>query len=454
LEGGVRLASAYADKQRLEQNGGNSFSAEQKAKLDDYLNYNLPEESSNTENSVELYNLEMTEEEKDVSSIGILNETWNIISKLYTDKYINPIEQSQVYTEDTDASVSEIEESSIPSTINTTKDSTAITPISLNPNVQQKSASGGSPELFSLNGLTIVPDASAAVFVSSKFNAPPWLTLLPLSVRADGQYGFGPLANMLPRAEMFNRLVMGINNLNEVRVILPMIWAIDQKNSNNAWYDVSSGENEYELISFNTNGTKIGSSSESSAYLPINSQLGVSASRSITRSELKRDEAEFIGLSANIYKVSSEDSSAVSFKPFVHPLMAKSFKESYLRTFKRKILGIVTEQTTTCVNNNAPIGIGGYTAIGCNGIFGDAYEKQVPAGTLLPTPNENYNTYFAFFDAGGTIEASARGTAQALSVSNGTNNGRKVFCTYNCGDSYSKSIDFRYANMFPGTIKI
>jgi hypothetical protein len=247
---------------------------------------------------------------------------------------------------------------------------------------------------------------------------------------------------------------MGINNLNEVRVILPMIWAIDQKNSNNAWYDVSSGENEYELISFNTNGTKIGSSSESSAYLPINSQLGVSASRSITRSELKRDEAEFIGLSANIYKVSSEDSSAVSFKPFVHPLMAKSFKESYLRTFKRKILGIVTEQTTTCVNNNAPIGIGGYTAIGCNGIFGDAYEKQVPAGTLLPTPNENYNTYFAFFDAGGTIEASARGTAQALSVSNGTNNGRKVFCTYNCGDSYSKSIDFRYANMFPGTIKI
>jgi hypothetical protein len=454
LEGGVRLASAYADKQRLEQNGGNSFSAEQKAKLDDYLNYNLPEESSNTENSVELYNLEMTEEEKDVSSIGILNETWNIISKLYTDKYINPIEQSQVYTEDTDASVSEIEESSIPSTINTTKDSTAITPISLNPNVQQKSASGGSPELFSLNGLTIVPDASAAVFVSSKFNVPPWLTLLPLSVRADGQYGFGPLANMLPRAEMFNRLVMGINNLNEVRVILPMIWAVDQKNTNNTWYDVSSGENEYELISFNTNGTKVGASSESSSYLPINSQLGVSASRSVTRSELKADEAEPIGLSANVYKVSSEDSSAVSFKPFVHPLMAKSFKESYLRTFKRKILGIVTEQTTTCVNNNAPIGIGGYTAIGCNGIFGDAYEKQVPAGTLLPTPNENYNTYFAFFDAGGTIEASARGTAQALSVSNGTNNGRKVFCTYNCGDSYSKSIDFRYANMFPGTIKI
>ena len=454
IEGGVRLASVYSDKQRLEQNNGNPFSVEQKARLDEYLNFSIPEEQPNSENSVAFYDLDATPEEKDVSSIGILDETWNIISKLYTDKFTNPLENSQIYTEDTDAGVSEVEDSTISSTIEPTKDSSAITPVSLNPNVEQKSADGGIPELFSLNNLTVVPDGSAAVFSTSRFTPPPWLTLLPLSVRGDGQYGFGPLPNMLPRAEMFNRLVMGINNLNEVRVILPMIWAVDQKNSYNAWYESSLGDNEFDLISFNTNGTKQALTNEASLYLPINSSIAVSASRSVGRVELKSDRAEPLGLAQGIYKVSSEDSMTLSFKPFLHPLMAGAFKESYLRTFRRKILGIVTEQTTSCVNNSAPIGVGGYTAIGCRGLNNDSYEKYVPPGTLLPTANTVPNTYFQFYNAGGTIEANARGTAQALSVSNGRINGEAIFCTYGCGDSYSKAIDFTYANMFPGTIKI
>lgn len=455
IEGGVRLASAYLDRQRLEQNNGNPFSIEQKAKLDEYMSFSVPDSYNSTENSVKPYNLVMTKEEKELSSIGILEETWNIISKLYTDKYINPLENSQVYTEDTDAGVSEIEDSPLPSTVNATKDSSGITPVSINANVEQTSADGGPPELFSLNGLSVVPDGSASVFSASRFTPPPWLTLLPLSVRGDGQFGFGPLPNMAPRAEMFNRLVMGINNLNEVRVILPMIWAIDQTNKTTSWYEQSIGENEYDLISFSTNGTKEELSNDGSLYLPINSSLAVSASRSIGRSTLRSDQAEPLGLSSgNVYKVSAEDSMSLTFKPFLHPLMINSFKESYLRTFKRKLLGIVTEQTTTCSNNPAPIGVGGYTAIGCAGIFGDAYEKQVPAGTLLPTAINTPNTYFQFFDAGGSLEATARGTAQALSISNGSRNGTKVFCTYSCGDSYSKAIDFTYANMFPGTIKI
>lgn len=455
LQGGVRLASAYFDKLKLEENNGNPFSVEQKARLDEYLNFYIPPETREIENSVERYDLESTEEEKDLSSIGILDETWNIISKLYTDKNINPLEQSQVYTEDTDAGVSEIGDSDIPSSINSTKDSSSITPISLNGNSLQQSADGGSPQLFSLNNLIIVPDASAAVFISSKSTPPPWLTLLPLSVRADGQYGFGPLPNMAPRAEMFNRLVMGINNLNEVRVILPMIWALDEKNTVTEYYQTSLGENEYNLISFDTAGQKISNSSESSAYLPINSILSISASRSVGRSRITAAQVEerglsAVGLGAGVYKISSEDSRSLTFKPFVHPLMAASFKESYLRTFKRKILGIVTESTTTCVNNQAPIGVGGYRAIGCNGLNNDPYERSVPEGTLIPTENVNTNTYFAFFDAGASINAPARGTAQALSLSNGAN----FFCTYGCGDAYSKTIDFTYANMFPGTIKI
>lgn len=453
LEGGVRLASAYADKQKLEQNGGDPFSIEQKAKLDDYLNGYLPQESYNAENSVKPYDVDYTAAEKDVSSIGVLEETWSVISKLYTDKYINPIEQSQIYTEDTDAGVSEIEESTIPSTINTTKDSSSITPVSLNPQTQQKSASGGTPELFSLNDLTVVPDASAAVFIANKFSPPPWLTLLPISVRADGQYGFGPLPNMAPRAEMFNRLVMGINNLNEVRVILPMIWAVDSTNSVTEWYELDNEADQNKLISFSTSGLKVdnGGVITSSQYLPINSSLAASSYRDVGRARLYPDVADGLGLSRGVtYKKSTDASTTQTFKPFIHPLMAKSFKESYLRTFKRKLLGIVTETTISCSNNNAPIGIGGYTAVGCNSIA----EKYVPAGTLLPTANTSSNTYFEFFNSGGTLSTNSATTAQSLSLQGGVENGVQQYCNNSCGDSYFKSIDFTYANMFPGTIKI
>jgi hypothetical protein len=121
-----------------------------------------------------------------------------------------------------------------------------------------------------------------------------------------------------------------------------------------------------------------------------------------------------------------------------------------LRTFKRKLLGIVTETTISCSNNNAPIGIGGYTAVGCNSIA----EKYVPAGTLLPTANTSSNTYFEFFNSGGTLSTNSATTAQSLSLQGGVENGVQQYCNNSCGDSYFKSIDFTYANMFPGTIKI
>ena len=447
LKGGVRLASAYADKQRLDQNGGNSFSVEQKTKLDEYLNNYLPQESSDAENSVKPYDVTYTVAEKDISSIGILDETWNIISKLYADKYINPMQESKIYTEDTDAGVSEIEESSVPSTINGSKDSISITATSLNPEVEQKSADGGSPELFSLNNLTVVPDASAAVSIASKFAPPPSLTLLPLSVRADGQYGFGPLPNMAPRAEMFNRLVMGINNLNEVRVMLPMIWAVDSTNSVIEWYSVDTEPDRFKLIDFSASGTKSGGEARSSDYFPINSILAAGSSKSVARTNLYPDVARDLGLSQGMtYKLSTDSSTTQSFKPFIHPLMSRSFKESYLKTFKRRLLGIVTESTTSCANNIAPTDAGGSAYVGAS--------YPVPIGTTYPIENVNSNVYFQFFDSGGTIETTSPATAQSLSLPNGQVNGVPVFFDASCGDAYSKSIDFTYANMFPGTIRI
>lgn len=447
LQGGIRLASAYSDKQKLEQNGGDPLSIEQKNKADEYLNDYLPQETTSVENSIKPYDVESTPEQKDVSSIGVLNETWNIISKLYTDKYINPLEQSQVYTEDTDAGVSEIEESTIQSSINYTKDSSSITPTSLNPEIEQKNADGGAPELFSLNNLTVVPDASAAVFIANKFTPPPSLTLLPLSVRADGQYGFGPLPNMAPRAEMFNRLVMGINNLNEVRVILPMIWALDSESSFDIYNEEEPGGGQYDLISYSTNGLKTSLPSQSSQYLPLNSMLSVSNYKEVERIVANADDNFIYGITKGVtYRQSKSYSSTQKFQPFVHPLMARSFNQSFLRTFKRKILGIVTEQTTSCVNNNATIGINGSPEAPARG----GGSVPVPAGTLIPTTNTNVNVYFEFFNSGGTLSANNASNAQSLSLLEGIN-------TYNnisCGDRYDKSVDFTYANIFPGTIKI
>ena len=448
LKGGVRLASAYADKQRLDQNGGNSFSVEQKTKLDEYLNNYLPQESYNAENSVKPYDVTYTVAEKDISSIGILDETWNIISKLYADKYINPMQESEIYTEDTDAGVSEIEESSVPSTINGSKDSISITATSLNPEVEQKSADGGSPELFSLNNLTVVPDASAAVSIASKFAPPPSLTLLPLSVRADGQYGFGPLPNMAPRAEMFNRLVMGINNLNEVRVILPMIWAVDSTNSAIRWFEEDTEIDRFKLIHFSASGEKSGGESRSSDYAPINSILSAGSSREVSRGHLYPDAAESLGLKRNTtYKISIDSSSTQSFKPFIHPLMARSFKESYLKTFKRRLLGIVTESTQSCYDILAPKNSSGFSYV---------FESYpVTPETVYPETNVNSNVYFQFFDSGGTIETASPATARSLSLPGGADqNGVRTYYNYGCGDAYYKSIDFTYANMFPGTIRI
>ena len=453
LKGGVRLASSYFDRLKLQQDNQNAFSVEQKQRLDEYLNFDIPSDIEEIANSKEAYDLNYTPAQKDLNSIGVLDEVWNIISKLYTDKNTNPAEEVQIYTEDTDAGASEISESQIPSTVNYTQDSSSITPISLNADSPQQGAEGGEPQLFSLNNLEVMPDASAAVFITQRLAAPPWLTLLPTSIRADGQYGFGPLPNMAPRAEMFNRLVMGINNLNQVRVILPMVWTLDQKNLlNEYWDNAPFAGSEYDLISFSTAGQKIKQPSEGSSYVPINSVLAVASYRSVEKININSAQAPERGVGMGNYKLSSEFSSSLVFKPIIHPLMARSFKESYLRTFKRKILGLVTQRVTTCVNNQAPIGVGGYRAIGCNSSFfgGEPYERSVPDNVLVPTPNEEAGTYFAFFDAGGTLESRSSGTAQALSVSNGSNR----FCTYGCGDASSETVDFSYAYIFPGTIKV
>ena len=69
--------------------------------------------------------------------------------------------------------------------------------------------------------------------------------------------------------------------------------------------------------------------------------------------------------------------------------------------------------------------------------------------------NRFNNVYFQFFDSGGTIETASPATAQSLSLPRGSDqNGVRTYYNYGCGDAYYKSIDFTYANMFPGTIRV
>jgi hypothetical protein len=178
LKGGVRLASSYFDRLKLQQDNQNAFSVEQKQRLDEYSNFSIPSDVEQIDNSEDAYALVSTPQEKDLNSIGVLDETWSIILKLYTSKNINPAEELEIYTEDTDAGVSEISDSQIPSSVNYTKDSSSITPISSNSDSLQQDADGGDPKLFALNNLEVVPDASAAVFVTDKLAAPPWTAKL------------------------------------------------------------------------------------------------------------------------------------------------------------------------------------------------------------------------------------------------------------------------------------
>jgi hypothetical protein len=281
---------------------------------------------------------------------------------------------------------------------------------------------------------------------------------MPLSKRADGMWAFGPLPNVAPRAEMFNRMVMGINFLNEVRVIAPFVWTITARNKNKTWV-TPTPENPYTVIEFSQNGTvKENTDYISDYYVPINSSLSVGADRSVAKSDIKSFDLASVGLPGGVYNVSSQSESSITFTPFVHPLLNNAIPSYLQKNLKRRFLGIVTEQTASCSSVPAPKSPGtNNTVIYCSSPLWNSdgvYEVGIPS-VSLPTTKNKVDRYFKFFDSGGSISATANGTAKYFGIQYGTNNnGTKHFCSYSCGDGYSKSIDFTYTNMFPATCKL
>jgi hypothetical protein len=458
LTGGVRLASVLADKEKIDSSsdGGNPLSQLQKTQINEYLGNSLPEDAPIEANPAEPY--EVTSEEINYNAQDILDKIWFDISKLYIEKYNNPLLEARVFNEDDDLATASIDRSGPSSNIVASTDSSSQSPSSTSPYSQQTSADGGAWSLFQLNDLSVVPDGSPALSVSNISKSPPWLTLMPLSVRSDRMWSFGPLPNMAPRAEMFNRIVTAINSLNEVRVIAPFIWAVTQNSTQNVWLKpVADSASQFDIVTFSQDGTNINPSNSIDDYiLPINSTLSVGASRSVRKEHTLPFKLKDYGLSAAEYVSSIEEASSITFKPIVHPFMENALPRFVAANIRRKYLGIVNETTYSCSSVVPPRVPGTNTTVMYCASFGSnggSYPRPIPP-VQLPISKLKQNTYFEFFNSGGSLSASPNGTAKFFGVVNFVKNGNYVYCSYECGDSYGKTVDFSYTNMFPATYKL
>ena len=458
ISGGVRLASVLADKEKIDSSsdGGNPLSQLQKTQINQYLEDYLPEDAEVEGNSVDPY--EVKSQAINYNAQEILDETWFELSKLYTEKYANPLFETNIYNEDDDAATATIDQAAPSSNIVESTASASLTPSSIDPSSQQTSADGGAWSLFELSNLLVVPDGSPALNVSNINKSPPWLTLMPLSVRSDGMWAFGPLPNMAPRAEMFNRIVTAINSLNEVRIIAPFIWLVTQNSTLKVWLKpVNPSASDFDIVTFSQDGTKTESSNTTVDFaLPINSSLSVSASRSVQKEQKKTFEVAEYGLGAGIYVSSSEQGSSITFQPRVHPFMSNALPRFVSANIRRKYLGLVSEGTYSCSSVVPPRAPGTNTTVmycASSGPNGGSYPKPIPP-VQLPISKFKPDTYFEFFNTGGSLSASPYGTAKFFGVPNGVTMGYQRYCSYECGDSYSKTIDFSYTNMYPATYKL
>lgn len=442
LRGGVRINSVDADAATM----GDLLTEAQKQELKEYLSEDIKSEVEVPENSSSIY-----EERGQDSTLvqNVFDQEWYEVSRLYQEKYNNPMNNVSIFSEDEDPGSSQLSDSSTSPDISTSEADT--TPTSVQAGSDQTDQDGQPWSFFTLNNLKIIPDGSAAVSVSTTRIAPPYLTLLPTTVRRDGERGYGPLPNMKTRAEMFNRIVAAINNLNEVRVEVPFVWLVTTSSKFESW---ATPTDAYSLteITFNPGGTKIlNSSSVDDSFQAINQGFGVSASRSVGKATKKSNEVSPFGLQQGVYAISTQDSSSAKFTPRIHPLMADAIPSYIGRGIRKRILGIVNNASYNCSTVASPISPYLGVPVAFCSFLDNTFER--PFAASYPDTTFTTETNFQFFDAGGFISATPRGTARYVGVQIGVKNGYAIFCGQGCGDSDSKSIDFTYANIFPATFK-
>ena len=221
LNHGVRLSSVSEDVKNSSR-----ISESQKVKIDKYLTQISPEDIRTEHGAPPAYDVKSNHADPQV--LKSLDDPWSIILSLYPEINTNLYERPIIYNENFSPNVGELKDFKNSSLVESSKDASSITAFTNN---DSSSVSEGSSNysIFAANDLAVIPSENLTILAVNQAKGMPWLTLLPISERGDGTIGYGPLPNMAPRAEMFNRLAIGVNLLNEIRIIIPKLACVSQE---------------------------------------------------------------------------------------------------------------------------------------------------------------------------------------------------------------------------------
>lgn len=416
IEGGRLLNNAGANQGAL--------SAAQQAVLDDYKarnNIDVSDEENDSNNNIydtDVYANTLSDAYNSVS-IEVLDPEWYDIVSLYKSKTLAPSDDFAIYNEDLDPAAAGLDGSEVSDVISSASNSTEIIDTDITNESQADLPDDGAG--FSLNNLEVYTDASAASSVFKSSSVPPWLTIEPLEVRRDGAPAYGALPYMLTRASsFFNRISVGVNHLNKVRLILPSIWDTRTKTVTTN-YTRTNNLTGFELSEYSNSGTVSRTITRNHSYYPSNSGVGLGAQVARTVS------VQETGI------VSSEYNQSQVIYPKIHPWLKKSIPDIFTRKVDKNFLAIQVAHTTSCSFYNTDGLVCGTSRISI------PETVNVPENTL-DGPDRSIKIF-----NGGTIRLNPFGTSYNLNIGS---------CNYNCGDSKDVALDFKYSNLYPYVLKI
>lgn len=421
-----RLKASIQGGYQLNNIGANqgALTSEQKAVLEDYKDRNdISEANEQNDPDNNIYDRDVyvntLNNSYNAVSLEVLDPEWYSIVSLYKSKTLAPSDDFAIYNEDLDPAAAGLDGSKVSDTINSASNSTEIVDVDITNENQVDLVGNGS--VFSLDNLDVYTDASAASSVYKSSSVPPWLTIEPLEVRRDGAPAYGALPYMLTRASsFFNRISVGINHLNKVRLILPSIWdARTTKVTTN--YDTTNNLTGFALSQYSSSGEVSRITTREQSYYPSNSGVGLGAqvSRSVSVQDGKIRSSEY-NQSQTIY-------------PKIHPWLKESIPDIFTRKVDKNFLAIQVTHVSSCSFYNTDSLVCGTSRI------------SIPETVNVPENTLDGPTRSIKIFNGGTIRLTPYGTSYNLNIGD---------CNYNCGDMKDITLDFKYSNLYPYILKI
>jgi len=441
LNFGVRLSSVSEDIKKA------SISASQQLKIDKYLQNNPIENAEVENNSVLPYIT--TPNQVAANAIKSLDATWDIILKLYSENISSLYDELTIYNQDLNLEVSEFQDSGDSSLVESSQDASSITVVPTNLSVTDYSA-------FALVDLEIIPDGSPAVSITSKTKGTPWLTILPMSERADGTIGYGALPNMAPRAEMFNRLAIGVNHLNKVRLIVPQVLRVKTSQNETCYFKPDPNYYESKASTFSEGGKYSHSTSSSTdGLVNTRANIQVSAAQTVGRGYVR----ESATIPRGVYIQSCKSSASFTVTSQIHPLFHQIISNLNLgRPAAEKSPFLIMTEIGSCGTTNAEVE-NGHPVIYCApepGPYGrradDTSSAYAITQSTLPDQIASRTFSTEVGVAQGTLEAN--GAANVYNRFNGRFRGEEQFCGPSCSSYKSVTISPQLAGFYPQIIQV